>query len=119
MNGEENLEIYGGVDGIYGNENVFTRPQWTMALKGLDLSDLIDDWPFSYDRKLASSTRRSQEKNVTSHAPLFSIAIRGSVKILKLLLYDKTANKVNTRRGPAQLADLHGTPNHSRTTQKH
>ena len=53
--------MYGGVHGRCGNENVFTRPQWTMALKGLDLSDLIDDWPFSYDKKLASSTRRSQE----------------------------------------------------------
>ena len=57
-----------------------------MALKGLQLSDLIGNWPFSY-YVLALSIRGSQEMK-PRHAPRLSVAIRGSVKKkIKLILY--------------------------------
>ena len=56
-----------------------------MALKGLQLFDLIGNWPFSYDMS-ALSIRGSQEMK-QRHAPRFSVAIRASVDILKQLLY--------------------------------
>ena len=55
------------------------------GLASLELSDLIDNWPFSYDR-LALPIWGSQEMK-PRHAPRFSVAIRGSVEITQLLLY--------------------------------
>ena len=54
-------------------------------MKGLQLHDLISNWPFSCDG-LVLSIRGSQEMK-PRHAPRFSVAIGGSVEIAFVLLY--------------------------------
>ena len=71
------------------------------ALKGLEISDLTGNWPFSY-QMLALSNRGGQEMK-PRHAPASVLSCSPGLRGNNIAAFVRnTAKKVSTHRGPAQ-----------------